>query len=297
MSVCQDVSAVITSYNQKGLLLEALNSVLSQTMLPQNIIIVDDGSSDEESIRTLSSIESAEYEVNVIVIRQQNRGVSAARNRGINSSAGEYVLVLDGDDRIENTFAEKTLGLLKSEKNMVAVSSWMKCFGILKAEVHPEGGNIKCFLSRNNCPATHLLRRKAWALCGGYDETMRSGFEDWDFFLSVLEREPSSTIGIVKEALIEYRTTPLSSNIKSMEKRLELFRGIINKHRRSYEKYVAEAVLGVEQTSISRLLGWESEIAEHVYHSDKTDHFLQHPSYGDGGMAAAVRIAAAKADL
>ena len=82
-----------------------------------------------------------------------------------------------------------------------------------------------------------------------------------------------------------------------MEKRLELFRGIINKHRRSYEKYVTEAVLGVEQTSISRLLGWESEIAEHADHSDKTDHFLQHPSYGDGEMAAAVRIAAAKAVL
>ena len=57
--------------------------------------------------------------------------------------------------------------------------------------------------------------------CGDYDESMRSGFEDWDFFLSILESEKDSYIGIADEALLQYRTTPTSSNVKSMEKRLD----------------------------------------------------------------------------
>ena len=72
--------------------------------------------------------------------------------------------------------------------------------------------------------------------CGDYDESMRSGFEDWDFFLSMLESEKDSYIGIKDEELLQYRTTPTSSNIKSMTKRLELMKYIIEKHKKSYHE-------------------------------------------------------------
>ena len=123
---------------------------------------------------------------------------------------------------------------------------------------------------------------------------MRSGFEDWEFFLSMLETGPDAYIGIVEEMLIEYRTAPASSNIKSMDKRLEIMRFIIEKHARTYQKYIADALLGIEAVSMGRLFKWENEIL-HALEKEGTvssgaEEFLKYPTYGDGGMAAAVRI-------
>ena len=161
--------------------------------------------------------------------------------------------------------------------------------------VRPDGGSIDSFLVRNCCPATHILRRKIWERCGGYDESMRSGFEDWDFFLSMLETVPGAQIGIAKEPLIDYRTTPDSTNMKSMGKRLELMGYLLEKHKESYCEHMKETILGLESISMERLYGWEGQICRALDGmeglSQASEEFMRKPSYGDGGMAAAVRIA------
>ncbi len=291
----QDLEAVITSFNQGEMIREAVQSLCSQTVLPGKIILVDDGSSEEKSLTVLKQIEKDRtLPVRVEILRQANGGVSAARNAGILRTQTPLVLILDGDDRLKPCYIETVAGMLRADPELTAASSWMQTFGVLDSEVRPAGGDVTAFLSRNCCPATHMFRRKIWEACGGYDESMRSGFEDWDFFLSMLEAAPGSRIGIAQEALIEYRTNPASSNIRSMEKRLELMRYLIVKHQGIYQKYLAEAILGVESISMSRLFGWESEIcrarAGGSGLSREAEEFLRHPSYGDGGMAAAVRI-------
>lgn len=291
----RDIEAVITSYNQGTMILEAVRSVCSQTLLPERIIIVDDGSTDKESLAVLGEMKnSPDFPVPVIIQFQENQGVSAARNTGIRSAHSSMVLVLDGDDRIEKEYIEKVYHLLLEQPSMVIASSWMRTFGTLDAIVRPSGGNIVPFLSHNCCPATHILRKKAFEQCGGYDESMRSGFEDWDFFLSMLETGKYTRIGIVEEPLISYRTAPASSNVRSMEKRLELMRYLIGKHNESYRKYLADALLGIEKISMGRLFGWETEIMSAMNNgrelSEASRQFLEHPTYGDGGMAAAVRI-------
>ena len=94
--------------------------------------------------------------------------------------------------------------------------------------------------------------------------------------------------------LIEYRTAPASSNIKSMDKRLELMRFMIEKHVGSYHDHIADALLGIEAISNLRLYNWENEvthtIANHQELSESSKEFLKSPTYGDGGMASAVRI-------
>ena len=85
-----------------------------------------------------------------------------------------------------------------------------------------------------------------------------------------------------------------SSNVKSMSKRLELMRFIIRKHNQSYQAHIEDAILGIETISMSRLDGWENEICntlkEKKILSQASVDFIKSPSYGDGGMAAAVRI-------
>ena len=298
-AVAKDIEAVVTSFNQGTMILEAVRSLWDQTVLPAGIYIVDDGSADETSVRLLEELEKEkDTAVPLTVLRQPNGGVSAARNTGIRVTRTPMVLVLDGDDRLEPDYIEEVGSFLRQSPAMVAASSWMRTFGVLEAEIRPCGGGIIPFLSRNCCPATQILCREAWEQCGGYDESMRAGFEDWDYFLSMLETAPDASIGIVEKPLIDYRTAPASSNVRSMTKRLELMRFLIEKHERSYLEHVADAVLGVEAVSMSRLYGWEKEILFGMERkkgvSRESAKFMEHPSYGDGGMAAAVRIASAR---
>lgn len=294
-NIAKDVEAVVTSYNQGKLILEAIYSLCNQTTPPAKIIVLDDGTTDQNSINILNNIKNnSAISVPVTIVRQKNSGVSAARNAGINMTKGPMVLVLDGDDKIEPVYVEKVSYMLRQNLFMVAASSWIRTFGVLDATVCPSGGSITAFLARNNCPATHILRREVWKKCGGYDETMKSGFEDWEFFLSMLESKQGAYIGIVERPLIDYRTIPDSSNIKSMTKRIELMQYIIEKHINIYKENVLDVILNMEDTSMSRLYGWEKEIVNvknlKQNLSNTSDDFIKRPSYGDGGMAAAVRI-------
>lgn len=294
-NIADDIEVVITSYNQGEMILDAVRSVCSQTLLPARIILVDDGSTEEESVRIMEKMQKTEsYPVPLDVIRQENRGVSAARNTGLRAVQTPYALVLDGDDKLKPQYLEKVRELLHGDTSMVAASSWMQTFGVLDAVVKPGGGTIGAFLSRNCCPATHLLKLEAWKACGGYDESMRAGFEDWDFFLSILETGKDTRIGIVPESLLDYRTALASANVKSMSKRLELIRFLMEKHETSYRKHFIDAVLGLESISMARLEGWEQEMIRTLDSGEKlasdSEKFLASPSYGDGGMAAAVRI-------
>ena len=301
-SLGTDIEAVITSYNQRTMILEAVESLCAQTVLPQKITIIDDGSTDECSIRILRDLEKkSDFPVPVWIHYQENKGVSAARNSGIKKTQTPMVLVLDGDDKLKPGYTECVSQLLYDHPSMVAASSWMHTFGVLDSVVCPCGGNITSFLSRNCCPATHILRRELFEQCGGYDESMRSGFEDWDFFLSMLETSPESWIGIVGKPLLWYRTAPASPNIKSMNKRLELMRYMIGKHAGSYHDHMADALLGIEAIANERLYQWENEvthvISDHQELSQDSKDFLQSPTYGDGGMASAVRIASVMQDM
>lgn len=293
--IAEDVEVVITSYNQGKMISEAVYSVCEGTVLPSRILIVDDGSSDKTSLNILQAIQEDDaMPVPLEVIYQANGGVSAARNTGIRNTDKPFVLVLDGDDKIMPAYIEKVYDLLRGNEAMVAASSWMNTFGVMDAIICPTGGTISQFLSRNCCPATHMLRREAWVKSGGYDESMRSGFEDWDFFLRMLETAEGASIGIVDEPLIAYRTAPASSNVRSMSKRIELMRYLIRKHHQSYQEHIEDAVLGIETISMTRLNGWEDEICQTLNDNRQlcktSSDFMHSPSYGDGGMAAAVRI-------
>lgn len=290
-----DIEAVITSYNQGPMILEAVQSLCNQTLIPEKIIIVDDGSTDEYSLNILNEIEkNTDLLIPVVIHYQENGGVSSARNAGIKKSQASMLLILDGDDKLEPTYIEYVSNLLCDNPSMVAASSWMHTFGVLDAVVRPTGGNIVPFLSHNCCPATHILRREVYEQCGGYDESMRSGFEDWDFFLSMLETAPEANIGMVEKPLINYRTAPASANVKSMNKRLELMRYITKKHINSYYSHISDVLLDIEAISNSRLYGWENEIIHSITRyqdlSESSKDFIKNPSYGDGGMASAVRI-------
>ena len=275
---------MITAFDQGELVRAAVESVERQSRSVAEVIVVDDGSSDAASVRTLAELER---QAAVRVLHRSNGGVSAARNAGLALLGTELAVVLDGDDQLAPTFVEETAAVLEADPDVVAASSWLQMHGVVQAVARPAGGRAVDFLHRNACPGVVLLRRELWKQVGGYDERMRSGFEDWDFFLSVLT--DGGRIEIVPRPLVEYRTAPGSLNIRSMSHRLELYGGIIDRHRGLFERHLRDVLLAHEATSMRRLSQWEDLMTM------RPDLPLDEATFGDGGMAAAVRIAAGRA--
>lgn len=175
------VSIVVPCYNGGRFLGRLLKSLESQTFRDFETIVVDDGSSDAETLAVLASLPPS-----IKLVRQQNAGLSAARNAGFHAAAADIVLPLDCDDLIVPTFLDETLGVLRGAPPDVGfVFCDMKAAGAL-------GGVLPRYLRRfdqlflNRLPYCLLLRKAAWQAVGGYDAEMRDGYEDWEFSIRLV---------------------------------------------------------------------------------------------------------------
>lgn len=282
------VGVVVTAFDQGRQVCEAVGSILAQTHAVSEVVVVDDGSTDPESVAVLDEVGAQAHRSPAVrVLRQANSGVSAARNAGIAALSTEVVAVLDGDDLWEPTFVASTLAALVQDHHVVAASSWLSMFGVAAGVVEPAGGSVEAFLPRNAAPASLLLRHEDWQRAGGYDETMTQGFEDWDFYLRLLRR-PGTRVEVVREPLLRYRTHPASANVRSMEARVARYAQVVANHRDTFAAHLESALLGLEATSTARLAAWEDLVV-----SDPTAE-VGPVTFGDGGMASAVRIATAR---
>jgi glycosyltransferase involved in cell wall biosynthesis len=230
------VSVVIPCYNHGQYIHESIESILHQTYQNFEIIVIDDGSDDPETVRTLKAIDIPR----VSVYHQQNAHLSAARNSGIEKSQGAYILPLDSDDRFEPTFIEKALQVLKDRTEVGVVTCHVQRFGSRRAEPFlPEGGSVSNFLIRNNSCGNALFRYECWSDAGGYNPDLR-GFEDWDFWLGVTKK--GWLVHVIPEFLFFYRDTP-GSMFKSVDRhRPELIRKIVERHSDVYREHVVEVL-------------------------------------------------------
>ena len=283
------VGVVVTAFDQGRQICEAVDSILAQTHAVNEVVVVDDGSTDPESVAALDDLGSQVHSSPTVrVLRQLNSGVSAALNAGVATLSTEVVAVLDGDDLWEPTFVASTLAALVQDPDVVAASSWLSMFGVATGVVEPAGGSVEAFLPRNAAPASLVLRREDWQRAGGYDETMTQGFEDWDFYLRLLRR-PGTRVEVVREPLLRYRTHPASANVRSMEARVARYAQVVSNHRDTFAAHLEAALLGLEATSTARLAAWEDlVVADPSVEAGPV-------TFGDGGMASAVRIATARA--
>ncbi|WP_396597064.1 glycosyltransferase family 2 protein [Dokdonia sp. R86516] len=200
-NVSNNVTVIIPCYNDGAYVLEALQSIFAQTILPSKIYIVDDGSNIETK-GVLRKINNDRVEI----LYQQNQGVCTARNYGINKATTKYILTLDADDSFENTFIEKSVYILDNITEVGVVCCFYKEFGegvVNKDIIRPQGRTVTDFLTKNNGVASALFRKECWVEVGGYDTQFKNGYEDWDFWLSILRN--SWKMEIIKEPLFNYR--------------------------------------------------------------------------------------------
>ena len=206
------VSVVIPCYNQAHFLSEAIESVLCQTYKDFEVIVVDDGSEDDT--QEVASKYSAK-DPRVRLIRQENRGLAGARNRGLSESRGEYVVFLDSDDRLLEEALEVGVRELEAHPKCAFVSGQFRAIAAdgshfwrpYDPPVERDGYSMLlqyCF----GMPAVVMYRRWVFAEVGGFDDSVDAA-ADWDLYLRVARRFPIYHHG---QVIAEYRQHGTSMN-------------------------------------------------------------------------------------
>jgi glycosyltransferase involved in cell wall biosynthesis len=176
------VTIITPFYNTGAIFHETARSLLRQSFQQWQWLIINDGSTNPEALSILAEYRGGDPRVRVIDL-PVNSGPSAARNRGFQEAAAPYILLLDSDNLLESTAAEKWLWFLESYPEFAFVKGYSVGFGA-REYLWREGfhrGDV--FLEENQVDMTSMIRKAVHAAAGGYDETIRDGLEDWDFWL------------------------------------------------------------------------------------------------------------------
>ena len=200
------VSVIIPTYNSGHFVSAAIQSALAQTYQPLEVIVVDDGSTDDTKERISA------WEGSIHYVRQPNRGPAAARNRGITLARGDLIAFLDADDVWLPQKLQKQVELLRHrpEAGMVHSALYYWNEGTDNREVRNDSHSEKhghCYQSFfDRCgvtPSTIIVRREVLARIGGFDESIRRpSTEDYDLCFRIARYYE---LAYIDEPLILYR--------------------------------------------------------------------------------------------
>lgn len=240
------VAFVVTCYNLGEFLDEALASIRHQTISSGELVVVDDGSDDPFTVRTLDRLRAE----GLRVVRTENRGLPAARNTGIRSTSAEFICCLDADDRLRPHFLERSLAVLDGSPEFAFASHWLRTFGDEEAEWTPARCDFPSLLDMNSVNGAALVRRRAVEAVGGFDESFVDGCEDWDFWISLVEAGYPGTI--IPEVLFDYRRRPGSMSRRMIEQigHPEMYERLVRKHTATYRMHLVPLLLRREATLV-----------------------------------------------
>jgi len=224
------ISVVIPCFNHGEFLPEAVSSVISMHRDDVELIVVDDGSTDERTRKETAALTAQ----GIHVIRQENKGLSSARNTAVRASRGEYIFPLDADDRIRPGCLDHAIRILGADPKVSVVYGDVEFFGMRTGHWTSGPFDPHRLLRSNYIAASALFRRAVWEQNGGYDERMLDGFEDWEFWISALEH--GWKFVYVPEALFDYRQANESmlTRVRKLEEQAAQF--IAVKHGALYRR-------------------------------------------------------------
>lgn len=251
------VSVIIPCYNQAQYLPEAVESVINQTFTDWECIIVNDGSPDNtEEV----ALQLCQRDSRIRYFKKENGGLSSARNFGIERAAGEYILPLDADDKIDSTFLEKTVGVIEKNQHVKVVFTARQNFGEDGQLIRPKDVSFKTLLLYNYISPAALFRKNDFYKTEGYRINMVYGWEDWDFWLQMISYD--SDIYLIDEPLFYYRVkkkSMLQNLISDEEKISKMQQTIFVNNLTKYLRYFPQPITVLREYIVLKQLESEFE--------------------------------------
>jgi glycosyltransferase involved in cell wall biosynthesis len=238
------VSILVTCFNLGQYLDEAVGSVLGQTFQDFEILLIDDGSTDPETVRRLDGY----VRPKTTVFRTPNRGLAAARNFLIERAQGNYLCALDADDRLHPDFLARTVAILETDPSLTFVSTRLQMFGVQEG-IWPATArcDLPGLLSEDTVITAALVRKAAVVSVGGYDDRMPAqGDEDWDLWITLVERGHKGVV--LPDVLFYYRRRhgSMCVDCTTGQTHIDLVQYLIRKHHDSYRVNLLEVLLQKE---------------------------------------------------
>lgn len=234
------VSIIIPCYNHSEFLADAIDTALIQTYQDIEIIVVNDGSTDT------SEQVAKRYGNKIKYHYQENKGLSAARNAGIKLSSGAYIVTLDSDDKLHPDFVLKCVENIGDND---IISTGLQTFGSENRRwiTNLEYPKYQNFIQKNHINCCSLFKREIWDAIGGYDENMKEGFEDWDFWTRATRA--GYDVRVFPEYLFFYRKHKYGSMFtESMKKRDKIIEFMKTKY--SHSKRLIDVVYVIGNGSL-----------------------------------------------
>jgi glycosyltransferase involved in cell wall biosynthesis len=219
---------------------ECLNSIKSSSYKDIEILIINDGSTDQKSIGLLKKIAADDPQIGVF--DQSNKGLAFTRNAGAAMAKGRYLAFLDADDKVEETYYSKAIAVLKSKKNVFFAGCWVRYFEN-SCQVWPTfTPQPPYILAHNSVNSSGLVYKREAFLKGGLnDKAAGYGLEDYESVINMLHNGLNGVI--LPEILFHYRVRSGSMirNI-SREKLLYSNKYITEKHSAYYAKFAPQII-------------------------------------------------------
>ena len=257
------VSVIIPSFNSGEFLDEAIQSVAGQTYKNLEIIVVNDGSSDntEEIVRRWQKQDSRIRYIE----HRFNKGLAAARNTGIKNSYGEYIAFLDADDVWIPTKLEVQIHAIEKEKVQGAFSNWWiwdnfsgsKKLAFFENPLRGSKDIINSLVKKNfGNSSTFVTKKEIFNQIGFFDETLKAS-EDYDFWLRLFFN--NIKIAWINEPLVFYRqhNSQMSLNIYRMKmSRLKIFKKIVRNYPIALIRYpvLLQKIILLESYKVTKYL-------------------------------------------
>ena len=266
------VSIIVPCYKQAETLSETLDSILAQTYLDWECVIINDGSPDntEEAAKPY-----LEKDSRFKYIKQENKGVCVARNTAIAASCGEYVLPLDADDRISSTYLEKAVDHFLHFPETKLVYGKAERFGIENGCWDLPEFDYEKFIWDNCVLNSSIFRRSDYNATIGYNANMVHGNEDWDFWLSLLKRE--DVVYRIDDVVCYYRVQEFSRTTELAKHHLrENLIQLCKNHPDIYDSYKERVLLYKKELDEIAVLKAELNRIRHC-HAYRLGKFLLKP--------------------
>lgn len=235
------ISIIVPCYNDGNYIHECLDSIYQQTYQNYEIVIINDGSDDDNTINIINKINHPKIKV----LQTRNQGPSKARNYAIKHSSGKYILPLDADNKLGRDFIQEAIEVLEKRANVKIVNCDLIIFGAKKGYKNFDTYSIEKLLCENIIECASVYRRSDFDKTKGYNSNMKETFEDWDFWLSILEN--GGGVHKINKPGIYYRIKKGSRNSSVSQEQFKRLRfQLYNNHKELYAKYFFDPLLSFE---------------------------------------------------